>query len=290
MVAWDQKGWVETPLGSDFFPLQYRVDKAKQPSKVDATPRPAQPVQPLAPASKSMGLPKGVDIWDRRTGSVYYKAYPPLPQQTKPASMNDPVPHQELYEEVKKLGLQVAKLLSSREADQKLAVPDEANTLLRRELAAAKEENGKLKEDQLRAAAAAEAAEATRLAQLAAQSQEHSVQIEKLEQAQAELKARLEETITQMKAKNAEITRLVNQREAAAQEYCTPQKDYSEYDFENYNESDFEDAKEAKRAQRIYLTELFRQDDERQKSKKKSKHKVNLHKRQGATSSKHQAR
>ena len=176
-----------------------------------------------------------------------------------------------------------------READQKLAVPDEANTLLRRELAAAKEENGKLKEEQLRAAAAAEAAEATRLAQLAAQSQEHSVQIEKLEQAQAELKARLEETITQMKAKNAEITRLVNQREAAAQEYCTPQKDYSEYDFENYNESDFEDAKEAKRAQRIYLTELFRQDDERQKSKKKSKHKVNLHKRQGATSPKHRA-
>jgi hypothetical protein len=34
-----------------------------------------------------------------------------------------------------------------------------------------KEENGKLKEEQLRAAAAAEAAEATRLAQLAAQSQ-----------------------------------------------------------------------------------------------------------------------
>ena len=125
---------------------------------------------------------------------------------------------------MQKLGSQVEQLLSYREADKKLEVPGEANTLLIKEMAGLKEENGKLKEEQLRAAAAAEAAEATRLAQLAAQSQAHSVQMEKLEQALAELRARLEETITQMKAKNAEITRLVDQREAAAQEYCTPQK------------------------------------------------------------------
>ncbi len=48
-----------------------------------------------------------------------------------------------------------------------------------------------MKEEQLRAAAAAEAAEETRLAQLAAQSQAHSLQMEMLEQALAELRARL---------------------------------------------------------------------------------------------------
>ena len=71
------------------------------------------------------------------------------------------VPHQELQEvrnEVKKMGLLVEKLLASREADQKHEVPDEASTLLRKEIADLKEENGKLKEEQLRAAAAAEAA------------------------------------------------------------------------------------------------------------------------------------
>ena len=62
-----------------------------------------------------------------------------MAQETKPAST--PVQNQELEEvkeELKKLGLQVAKLLSSREADQKFEVPlaDEASTLLRKELAA----------------------------------------------------------------------------------------------------------------------------------------------------------
>jgi hypothetical protein len=181
---------------------------------------------------------------------------------------------------MKKLGLQVEQWLSSREADQKPEVPDEANTLLRQEMADLKEENGKLKEEQLRAAAAAEAAEATRLAQLAAQSQAHSVQMEKLEQALAELRARLEETITQMKAKNAEITRLVDQREAAAQaqEYWTPKKyvwseNDSDYDFENYKESDFEDEEAAKRAQRIYLAKLWKaaQHGEKEQNSKKKK-------------------
>ena len=194
--------------------------------------------------------------------------------------------------------LQVEQWLSSREADQNPEVPDEANTLLRQEMADLKEENGKLKEEQLRAAAAAEAAEATRLAQLAAQSQAHSVQMEKLEQALAELRARLEETITQMKAKNAEITRLVDQREAAVREYCTPQKyvhseNDSDYDFENFKESDFEDEEAAKRAQRIHLAKLWKaakHGDKEQKSKKKSKQgQVTLHKRQGATPATHQA-
>jgi predicted extracellular nuclease len=206
----------------------------------------------------------------------------------------------EVQKEMQKLGSQVEQLLSYREAENKLEVPDEANTLLIKEMADLKEENGKLKEEQLRAAAAAEAAEATRLAQLAAQSQAHSVQMEKLEQALAELRARLEETITQMKAKNAEITRLVDQREAAAQEYCTPQKyvysendsDYRD-DFENFKESDFEDEEAAKRAQRIYLAKLWKaaqHGDKEQKSKKKSKQgQVTLHKRQGATPATHQA-
>ena len=173
---------------------------------------------------------------------------------------------------MKKVRSWVEQVLSSREADRNFKVPDEASTLFQNELADVKEENGKLKEEQLRAAAAAAAAEQTRLAQLAAQSQAHSVQMEKLEQALAELRARLEETITQMKAKNAEITRLVDQREAAAKEHCTPQKyvysEYdSEYDFENYNEDDFEDEAAAKGAQRKFLAKLFRQDDKEQQLK-----------------------
>ena len=63
-------------------------------------------------------------------------------------------------------------MLSSRETDRNSKVPDEANTLFQNELADVKKQNGKLKEEQLRAAAAAEA-EAARLAQLAAQHQAH---------------------------------------------------------------------------------------------------------------------
>ncbi len=299
MAAAVQKGRVATP--KKWRGLEYRVDVGKDPRKVGATPTPVHPVRPSAPASAATSkvVPPAAGKWS--TGAPYYKAYPPLPQ-TEPTPMhNDAAYKQELQKvqkEMKKLGLQVEQWLSSREADQNPEVPDEANTLLRQEMADLKEENGKLKEEQLRAAAAAEAAEATRLAQLAAQSQAHSVQMEKLEQALAELRARLEETITQMKAKNAEITRLVDQREAAAQEYCTPQKyvhseNDSDYDFENFKESDFEDEEAAKRAQRIYLAKLWKaakHGDKEQKSKKKSKQgQVTLHKRQGATPATHQA-
>jgi predicted RNase H-like nuclease (RuvC/YqgF family) len=70
-----------------------------------------------------------------------------------------------------------------------------------------------LKEEQLRAAAAAEA-EAARMAQLAAQHQAH---IERLEQELEALRARLEQ-------KSEQINRLENAREVAVQGYCTPQK------------------------------------------------------------------
>ena len=56
---------------------------------------------------------------------------------------------QEVRNEVQKMGLLVEKLLSSREAGQKHEVPDEATTLLKNELADVKEENGKLKDEQL---------------------------------------------------------------------------------------------------------------------------------------------
>ena len=104
-----------------------------------------------------------------------------------------------------------------------------------------------------------------------------------------------------MQAKNAEITRLVDQREAAAQaqEYWTPKKyvwseNDSDYDFENYKESDFEDEEAAKRAQRIYLAKLWKaaQHGEKEQNSKKKKSKqgqVTLHKRQGATPATHQA-
>jgi hypothetical protein len=222
ITASEQGGRVVTPQG-----LGYRVDVGKDSRKVGATPRPVHPVQSPAPtpAAKNTEQPRAAGTW--LSGDAYHQAYPPL-QQPKPAPMHDPVPHPELQEvrnEVKKMGLLVEKLLSSREADQKHEAPDEASTLLRKEMAELKEENGKLKKEQLRAAAAAEAAETARLAQLAAQSKAHSVRMEKVVKAQEELRARLEETITQVQAKNAEITRLVDQREAAAaKEYCTPQK------------------------------------------------------------------
>ena len=208
ITASEQGGRVVTPRG-----LEYRVDVGKDPRKVGATPRPVHPVQPPAPtpAAKNTELPRAAGTWP--SGDAYHKAYPPL-QQPKPAPMPASVPHQELQEvrnEVKKMGLLVEKLLSSREADQKPEVPDEANTLLK-EMADLKEENGKLKEEQLRAAAAAAAAEQTSVAQLAAQSQAHSVQMEKLEQEMEAVRARLEETITQMTAKNAEIKRLVESK------------------------------------------------------------------------------
>ena len=293
ITASEQGGRVVTP--EQWRGLEYRVDVGKDPRKVGATPRPVHPVQPPAPtpAAKNTELPRAAGTWP--SGDAYHKAYPPL-QQPKPAPMPASVPHPELQEvrnEVKKMGLLVEKLLSCREADQNLEMSG-ANSLLRKEMADLKEENGKMKEEQLRAAAAAAAAEKNRLAQLAAQTKTHSVQMEKLEQALAELRARLEETITQMKAKNAEIKRLVDQREAEAQEYCTPQKyentdSGSGYDFENYNEDDFEDEAAAKGAQRKFLAKLFRQDDKEQQLKKKSKQRqVNLHRRQGATAPKHQ--
>ena len=239
-----------TPQG-----LGYRVDVGKDSRKVGATPRPVHPVQSPAPtpAAKNKEPPRAAGTWS--SGDAYHKAYPPL-QQPKPAPMHDPVPHPELQEvrnEVKKMGLLVEKLLSSREADQKHELDEEASTLLRKEMADLKKENGKLKEEQLRAAVAAEAAETARLAQLAAQSKAHSVRMEKVVKAQEELRARLEETITQVQAKNAEITRLVDQREAAAaKEYCTPQKvslaEYPESKSKpeaGEEENDFEDDCEA---------------------------------------------
>ena len=141
MVASDQHGWVAAPPGSDFSGLEYRVDKAKEPSKVGATPGPVRPVQPSAPtpAAKKNGPPRAAGTW--LSGDAYHQAYPPL-QQPKPAPMPASVPHQELQEvrnEVKKMGLLVEKLLSSREADQKHEVADEASTLLRKEMADLKE-------------------------------------------------------------------------------------------------------------------------------------------------------
>ena len=277
ITASEQGGRVVTLRG-----LEYRVDVGKDPRKVGATPRPVHPVQPPAPtpAAKNTELPRAAGTWP--SGDAYHKAYPPL-QQPKPAPMPASVPHQELQEvrnEVKKMGLLVEKLLSSREAGREHEVPDEASTLLRKEIADLKEENGKLKEEQLRAAAAAEAAETARLAQLAAQSKAHSVQMEKLEQAMDEVRARLEETITQMTAKNAEIKRLVDQREEAAKEYYTPKK----FSLAEYLESkskpeageeeyDFEDDCEAEAGDWL----------QRATKKGQSKQKVKLHKKQGAT-------
>ncbi len=157
MVASEQKGRVATP--PEWGGLEYRVDKSTGPRKVGETPRPAHPVQLSAPASKSTVLPKGVKVWNKETGSAFPEYYPPR-QQTKPTPMhNDAAYKQELLAvraEVKGLRSLVEQVLSYREADQKIEVPDEANTLLRNELADVKKENGKLKEEQLRAAAAAE--------------------------------------------------------------------------------------------------------------------------------------
>ena len=90
-----------------------------------------------------MGLPKGVQVWDIPSGRAF-PAYPPLLQQTKPTST--PVQNQELQEvrqDVIEIRSWMKQLLSSREADRKLEVPDEATTLLKNELADVKEENGK---------------------------------------------------------------------------------------------------------------------------------------------------
>ena len=277
ITASEQGGRVVTPQG-----LGYRVDVGKDSRKVGATPRPVHPVQSPAPtpAAKNTEQPRAAGTW--LSGDAYHQAYPPL-QQPKPAPTHAPVPQQELQEvrnEVKKMGLLVEKLLSSREADQKHEAPDEASTLLRKEMAELKEENGKLKKEQLRAAAAAEAAETARLAQLAAQSKAHSVQMEKLEQSMEAVRARLEETITQMTAKNAEIKRLVDQREEAAKEYYTPKK----FSLAEYLESkskpeageeeyDFEDDCEAEAGDWL----------QRATKKGQSKQKVKLHKKQGAT-------
>ena len=294
MVASDQHGWVATPPDSDFAGLEYRVDKAKKPSKVGATPGPVRPIPPPAPkpAAKNSVPPRAAGAW--ASGEAYHTVYPPL-QQPQPMSVqNDAAYKQDLQEvrnEVQKMGLLVEKLLSCREADQNLEMSG-ANSLLRKEMADLKEENGKMKEEQLRAAAAAAAAEKNRLAQLAAQTKTHSVQMEKLEQALAELRARLEETITQMKAKNAEIKRLVDQREAAAQKYCTPNKQleskqedgsddgfYRDYNFDDESSVDPADPKTL-----AHLTWLAQTS-----SKKKSKQQVKLHKRQGATPLAHQS-
>ncbi len=66
-----------------------------------------------------MGLPEGVQVHDIPSGRAW-SGYPPLPQQTKPTPMhNDAAYKQDLEEvrnEVQKMGLLVAKLLSSRDS------------------------------------------------------------------------------------------------------------------------------------------------------------------------------
>ena len=286
-------------LGPEWNNLCYRVDEGQEARNLSEL----RPARPEAWASKSTGLPKVGRVWDEKSGNTFTEAYPPLPQ-TKPTPMHDAAYKTELEEvrnEVKKVRSWVEQVLSSREADRKFKVPDEANTLFQNELADVKEENGKLKEEQLRAAAAAEA-EAARLAQLAAQHQAH---IERLEQELEALKARLEQ-------KSEQINRLENAREVLVQGYCTPQKfsleKYSlteqleseseseageeKYDFRN----DYEDERGVhpnSRWTQQHLAKLWKDDKKNQKSKseqsKQSKHKWNLHKRQGATPATHQA-
>jgi len=214
---------------------------------------------------------------------------------------NDLVQNQELQKvrnEVKAIRSLVEQVLSSRETDRNSKVPDEANTLLQNELADVKKENGKLKEGQLRAAAAAEA-EAARLAQLAAQHQAH---IERLEQELEALKARLEE-------KSAQINRLENARDEAAEGYRTPQRYTEQHQesesedgsdksetraaaaaatrfYKNYNFDDESGVNPHDQATMDYLTALARQVEAKQKSRK-GKRAVNLYKRQGATPSTH---
>ena len=110
--------------------------------------------------------------------------------------------------------------------------------------------------------------------------------MEKLEQAMEEVRARLEETITQMKAKNAEITSLVDQREAAAKGYYTPQK----FSLAEYLES--KSKPEAGEEENDFEDEDEDEDDceaeagdwqQRATKKGQSKQKVKLHKKQGAT-------
>jgi hypothetical protein len=320
IVAWEQNGRVATP--SEFDGLEYRCDKGTGPRKVGETPRPVAPVQPSAPASKSTALPKGVQVHDIPSGNAW-SGYPPLPQQPKPTPMhNDAVYKRDLLEvqkEMQKLGSQVEQLLSYREAEKKLEVPDEANTLLIKEMADLKEENGKLKEEQLRAAAAAEA-EAAMVAQLAAQHQAH---IERLEQELEALRARLEQ-------KSEQINRLEDAREEAVHGYFTPPKfSLEKYSLTEQRESESEDGSDESetaetrfyknydfddesgvnphaQSTKDYLAALARQAgkqkskkgrravnleaEENQRAKsKQSKQKWNLHKRQGATPATHQA-
>jgi chromosome segregation ATPase len=201
----------------------------------------------------------------------------------------------EVRKEVEKVRSWVEQVLSSRETDRNSKVPDEANTLFQNELADVKKENGKLKEEQLRAAAAAEA-EAARLAQLAAQHQAH---IERLEQELEALKARLEQ-------KSAQINRLENARDEAAEGYRTPQR-YTEQHHESESEDGSDKSETRAAATRFYknydfddeggvnphaqstvdyLTALARQVEAKQKSRK-GKRAVNLYKKQGATPSTH---
>ena len=98
------------------------------------------------------------------------------------------------------------------------------------------------------------------------------------------VRARLEETITQVQAKNAEITRLVDQREAAAKGYYIPQKfslaEYLESKSKpeaGEEENDFEDDCEAEAG------DWLQRATKKGQSKSQSKQKVKLHKKQGAT-------
>ena len=86
MVASDQHGWAAAPPKSDFSGLEYRVDKAKEPSKVGATPGPVRPVQPSAPtpAAKKNEPPRAAGTW--ASGDAYHKEYPPW-QQPEPTQM-----------------------------------------------------------------------------------------------------------------------------------------------------------------------------------------------------------
>ena len=94
MVASDQHGWAAAPPGSDFSGLEYRVDKAKEPSKVGATPGPVRPVQPSAPkpAAKNNEPPRAAGTWP--SGDAYHKVYPPL-QQPKPTSTHNDTAHKQ---------------------------------------------------------------------------------------------------------------------------------------------------------------------------------------------------
>jgi hypothetical protein len=283
-------------LGPEWSNACYRVDEGREGRNLSEL----RPARPEAWESKSTVLPKVGRVWDVKSGNTFTEDYPPLPQ-TKPTPMHDAAYKEELREvrkEVEKVRSWVEQVLSSRETDRNSKVPDEANTLFQNELADVKKQNGKLKEEQLRAAAAAEA-EAARLAQLAAQHQAH---IERLEQELEALKARLEE-------KSAQINRLENARDEAAEGYRTPQRYTEQHQesesedgsdksetraaaaaatrfYKNYNFDDESGVNPHDQATMDYLTALARQVEAKQKSRK-GKRAVNLHKKQGATPSTH---